>query len=73
MIIIGDDSEYIVFVKAHLSEQFLMLILVLFTTFFEFRVLLYLMASLFPKKLNQDLLTHVVELLLVMSALLRLL
>jgi hypothetical protein len=37
MIFIGDDSKYIAFVKAHLSEQFLMKILVLFTTSLEFR------------------------------------
>jgi hypothetical protein len=52
MIIIGDDSEYIAFVKTHLSEQFLMKILVLFTTFLGLRVLLYSMASLFPTKIK---------------------
>ena len=50
MIITGDDSEYIAFVKAHLSERSLALILVLFVTFLGLRFPPPLMPFLFPKK-----------------------
>ena len=50
MIITGDDSEYIAFVKARLRDQFL--ILVLFTTFLGLSFPLPLMASSSPRKVH---------------------
>jgi hypothetical protein len=72
MIIIGDDSEYIAFVKARLSEQFLMSDLGPLCYFLGIDVsCTSLMASIFPRKIIS--MVSLIVLPLIMSALLRLL
>jgi hypothetical protein len=70
MIMTGDDSEYITFVKAHLREQFLIKIMGLLTTFLGLRFPPPLMTFISHRESISKI--SLITLVLVVSVLLRL-